>query len=83
MMIIGELIRYADTIDLFDNPVGCRTSLAKCSAFCCFEAVIVRKLKFPNNSNRRRAAVMESRTQIERHSGNSAACDTGQCEYLV
>jgi hypothetical protein len=23
-----------NTIDLFDNPVGCRTSIAKCSAFC-------------------------------------------------
>jgi hypothetical protein len=23
-------------LDLFNNPVGYRTSLAKCSAFCCF-----------------------------------------------
>jgi hypothetical protein len=29
-------------VDLFDNPVGCRTSLAKCSAFCSFYKEFVR-----------------------------------------
>jgi hypothetical protein len=28
--------RILKIIDLFDNPVGCRTSLAKCPAFCRF-----------------------------------------------
>ena len=37
------------TMDLFDNPVGCRTSLAKSPAFRCFSAEVVQKLKFPNN----------------------------------
>jgi LacI family transcriptional regulator len=35
---------------LFENPVGSRTSPAKCSAFFCFLAVVVQKLQFPNNS---------------------------------
>jgi hypothetical protein len=38
------------TLDLFDNPVPYRTSLAKYSAFCCFLAVVVQKLRFLNNS---------------------------------
>jgi hypothetical protein len=38
-------------IDLFDNPVGYFISLAKCSAFCCFLAVVVQKLQFLNNFN--------------------------------
>jgi hypothetical protein len=38
------------TLDLFENPVGSRTSPAKCSAFCCFSAEVVGKMKFPNNS---------------------------------
>jgi hypothetical protein len=37
-------------LDLFDNPVGYRTSLAKYSAFCRFLAEVVQKLKFLNNS---------------------------------
>jgi hypothetical protein len=37
-------------LDLFKNPVGSRTSPAKCSAFCHFLAVVVYKLKFLNNS---------------------------------
>jgi hypothetical protein len=39
-------------IDLFKNPVGSRTSPAKCPAFCHFQAVVVQKLKFLNNSNK-------------------------------
>jgi hypothetical protein len=38
-------------IDLFKNPVGSRTSPAKCLVFCHFQAVVVQKLKFLNNSN--------------------------------
>jgi hypothetical protein len=38
-------------MDLFDNPVGYRTSLAKCSAFYCFLSEFVQKLQFLNNSN--------------------------------
>jgi hypothetical protein len=37
-------------LDLFANLVGCRPSLAKREAFCGCLAVVVRKLKFPNNS---------------------------------
>jgi hypothetical protein len=37
-------------LDLFDNPVGYRTSLAKSPAFRCFLVEVVQKLKFPNNS---------------------------------
>jgi hypothetical protein len=34
----GELLRtYESIIDLFENPVGSRTSPAKCPAFCCFQ----------------------------------------------
>jgi PIN domain nuclease of toxin-antitoxin system len=34
---IADSIAVAETIrDLFDNPVGYRISLAKCSAFCRF-----------------------------------------------
>jgi hypothetical protein len=39
-----------DILDLFYNPVGSLTSLAKCFAFCCFSVEVVLKLKFPNNS---------------------------------
>ena len=38
-------------MDLFDNSVSCRTSLAKYYIFCRFSAEVVRKLKFPNNYN--------------------------------
>jgi hypothetical protein len=37
-------------LELFANPVGCRPSLAKRLAFCGCLAVVVRKLKFPDNS---------------------------------
>jgi hypothetical protein len=42
---------------LFDNLVGYRTSLAKCSAFCCFLSEFVQKLKFLNNSIEERVVV--------------------------
>jgi hypothetical protein len=35
--VIGE---KETTIDLFNNPVGYRTSLAKSSAFCCFKRLL-------------------------------------------
>jgi hypothetical protein len=38
-------------MDLFDNPVGYLTSLPKNTVFCCFQMVVVQKLKFLNNSN--------------------------------
>jgi hypothetical protein len=38
-------------MDLLENPVGSFTSLAKCSAFCCFSVEVVLKLKFSNNRN--------------------------------
>jgi hypothetical protein len=31
------LKNYENIIDLFENPVGSRTSPAKCPAFCCFQ----------------------------------------------
>jgi hypothetical protein len=31
--------------DLLNNPVGYLTSLAKCSAFCCFYAEVIQKLE--------------------------------------
>jgi hypothetical protein len=40
----------AYSLDLFKNPVGSRTSPAKCSTFCYFQAEVVQKLKFLNNS---------------------------------
>ena len=39
-----------ERMDLFDNSVSCRTSLAKYYVFCLFPAEVVSKLKFPNNS---------------------------------
>ena len=40
-------------MDLVDNSVSCRPSLAKYYLFCLFPAEVVPKLKFPNNSNAR------------------------------
>jgi hypothetical protein len=40
-----------EKMDLFDNPVGCLTSLAKCKAFCGLQWKLFGNLKFPNNSN--------------------------------
>jgi hypothetical protein len=37
-------------LDLFRNPVGSRTSPAKCLALYHFLAVVVQKLKFLNNA---------------------------------
>jgi hypothetical protein len=39
-------------MNLFDNPVGCPTSLAKSPVLRRFSAEVVQKLKFPDNSNR-------------------------------
>jgi hypothetical protein len=40
-MLLNELEKFTEipenvkkAIDLFNNPVGCQTSLAKCTAFC-------------------------------------------------
>jgi hypothetical protein len=48
---IIEITATAQVLDLFDNSVSCRTSLAKYYVFCLFLAEVVPKLKFPNNSS--------------------------------
>jgi hypothetical protein len=56
----------SSTVDLFANPVGCRPSPCKMRDILRFQAEVVRKLQFPNNSGLgfARSANSESSTRL-------------------